>query len=227
MPITPEELAAAAAGAVAAGAEAVHVHPRGADGSESLAGEDIGAAVRAIRARCSSTLIGVSTGLWITAGDPGVRLAAVRAWADLSSVDRPDFASVNLSETGFGAVAEALLAVGIGVEAGVWSVGDADALAASGIAGRCDRVLVEIIDAPARGATEAASAVLSRLDGLNVPGQWLVHGEGEATWPLVAMAARLGLATRIGLEDTVVSPGGHLVRDNAELVRLALEHWPS
>ncbi len=36
-PATPAELAAAAEGAVAAGAEAVHVHPRAGNGAESLA----------------------------------------------------------------------------------------------------------------------------------------------------------------------------------------------
>ena len=48
-PATPAELAAEAVGAVAAGAEAVHVHPSDATGRESLAADDIGAAVTAIR----------------------------------------------------------------------------------------------------------------------------------------------------------------------------------
>ena len=49
MPLTPAEVAASAAAAVEAGAEAVHVHPRGADGAESLEAGDIAAAVAALR----------------------------------------------------------------------------------------------------------------------------------------------------------------------------------
>ena len=50
----------------------------------------------------------------------------------------------------------------------------------------------------------------------------LLHGEGESCWPLVAHAAREGLPTRIGLEDTTAGPDGEPVSGNAELVQLAL-----
>ncbi|MER6583093.1 3-keto-5-aminohexanoate cleavage protein, partial [Nonomuraea sp. NPDC001023] len=43
-------------------------------------------------------------------------------------------------------------------------------------------------------------------------------GEGPATWPLVAEAVRRGLATRIGLEDTLLDPDGGPAEDNAALV---------
>ena len=42
-------------------------------------------------------------------------------------------------------------------------------------------------------------------------------------WPLVAQAAREGLPTRIGLEDTLAGPDGGPASGNAELVRCALE----
>jgi uncharacterized protein (DUF849 family) len=41
----------------------------------------------------------------------------------------------------------------------------------------------------------------------------------------VAHAGRLGLPTRIGLEDTTVGPAGEPVTDNADLVRRALTVW--
>jgi uncharacterized protein (DUF849 family) len=227
VPVTPRELAAATAGAVAAGAEAVHLHPRDESGAESLAAADIGPAVRAVRRGCPAIPVGVSTGLWITGGDPEARLAAVESWAALPAAERPGFASVNVSEPGFGAVAESLLASEIEVEAGVWSVADAEALAVSGLAGRCARLLVEIIDVPAVDAENIATAVLARLDDLGVPGPRLLHGEGDATWPLVALAGRLGLPTRIGLEDTVTDPAGRAAADNAGLVRAALALWAS
>src|SRR5262250_3343211 len=83
VPVTPAELAASAAGAVAAGAEAVHMHTRGVDGQESLRAEDVAAAVTAVRQACPGTPVGVTTGLWVTAGDAAAHHAAVAGWASL------------------------------------------------------------------------------------------------------------------------------------------------
>jgi uncharacterized protein (DUF849 family) len=226
VPVTPAELAQSAAGAVAAGAEAVHLHPRGGDGKESLLADHIGAAVAAVREACPGVPVGVSTGLWITGGDPEARRAAVAEWAALPGAARPDFASVNLSEAGSIELADVLGAGGIGAEAGVWSVADAAALAESGSQTRWLRVLVEIVKVPAAtDAVTAANEVLTKLDDLGVTAPRLLHGEGETCWPLVAQAGRLRLPTRIGLEDTTVSPDGAPVSSNAELTALALGVW--
>ncbi|HEV7897322.1 MAG TPA: 3-keto-5-aminohexanoate cleavage protein [Planosporangium sp.] len=221
VPVTPDELAVAAAAAVAAGAEAVHLHPRGSDGAESLHPDDVAAAVSAVRRACPATPIGVSTGLWITENDHVARSALVAGWAPLPGPARPDFASVNLSETGAHPLADLLRDAGIGVEAGVWSVADADRIAPTG----WWRILVEMIEVPAGAAVAAAERVLRRLDERGVRGPRLLHGEGSACWPLVAHAGRLGLPTRVGLEDTVHGPGGEAVADNGELVRLGLAVW--
>jgi len=225
VPVTPAELALSAAAAVAAGAEAVHVHPRGADGRESLRAADIGAAVAAIRDACPGVPVGVSTGLWITGGDPEAREAAVAEWASLPAAARPDFASVNLSEPGPGLLAGVLGAAGIEAEAGVWSVEDVETLVATGPGAGWFRILVEIMRPPARGAAATADKVLGALAEAGVPQPRLLHGEGQTCWPLVAHAGRRGLPTRIGLEDTAVRPDGGLARSNAELVRLALDAW--
>jgi len=50
----------------------------------------------------------------------------------------------------------------------------------------------------------------------------LLHGEGDGCWPLIRYAGRLGVATRIGLEDTVAGPDGGPAGGNGDLVRLAL-----
>jgi uncharacterized protein (DUF849 family) len=94
VPVTPGELACSAAAAVAAGAEAVHLRPRRADGRESLLSAEVAAAVTAVREACPARPVGVSTGLWITGGDPGARRPAIAAWAGLPVAARPDFASV-------------------------------------------------------------------------------------------------------------------------------------
>jgi uncharacterized protein (DUF849 family) len=208
-PATPAELATAGAAAVEVGAEALHVHPRSAAGLESLAADDVGAALTAIRAACPGVPVGVSTGLWITGGDAARRAALVAGWQV-----RPDFASVNVHEEGFADLVRHLAAAGVGVEAGVWSPAGVDRLAGLPV----DRVLVEIVGTPAADAVPAADAIGSTTERL-------LHGEEEACWPLVAYAGLLGLPTRIGLEDTLTLPDGTVAADNAVLVRRALRLW--
>jgi uncharacterized protein (DUF849 family) len=224
VPVTPAELARDAAAAVAAGAEAIHLHARGPDGAESVTAADVGAAVAAVRAACPGTPVGVSTGLWITHGDAAARHAAVAGWAGLDSAARPDFASVNVSEAGWAGVARVLGAAAIAVEAGVWSAADVPVLAAAGLPQPPLRILVEIMGVPAPAAPRAAEAILRALDASAVHGlPRLLHGEGGSCWPLVAHAAREGLPTRIGLEDTLAGPDGEPASGNAELVRCALD----
>jgi uncharacterized protein (DUF849 family) len=225
VPLTPAELVAAAAAAVSAGAEAVHLHPRDPRGVESLLAADVGAAVAAVRQGCPTVAVGVSTGLWISGGDVAARLTMVRDWAALPAAARPDFASVNLAEPGVADLAGLLRSVGVGVEAGVWSPADAQALAAAGDPDSWLRILVEVTDTPAACAVDAAEAILRRLDEVGTTAPRLLHGEGAACWPLIAHAGRVGLPTRIGLEDTTTGPTGEPPSDNAELVRLALATW--
>jgi len=72
VPVTPSELAAAAAEAVTAAAEAVHLHPRAGDGAESLAAADIGAAVAVVRRACPGIPVGVSASAWPPARMTGI-----------------------------------------------------------------------------------------------------------------------------------------------------------
>jgi uncharacterized protein (DUF849 family) len=225
VPVTPAELAAAAAGAAAAGAEAIHLHPRDASGRESLLAADVGAAVAAVRQACPGVPVGVTTGLWVTGGDPAARQAAVAGWVALPAAARPHFASVNLGEAGAADLPGVLAAAGIGAEAGVWSAADADRLAAAGPAAGWLWLMVEISGVPAAGAVSAADAVLRRLDELGVTLPRLLHGAGESCWPLISHAGRLGIPARAGLEDTLVGPGGRPVSGNAELMELALTAW--
>jgi uncharacterized protein (DUF849 family) len=224
VPVSPAQLAAAAARAVAAGAEAVHMHPRGLDGRESLRAADVGAAVAAVRAACPGTPVGVTTGLWV-AGDVWTRRDEVMSWADLDNGQRPDFASVNVGEEGWQELTVVLADAGIGAEAGVWSVADAEATASFEPSADWLRILVEVEGATSATATMRADEILDVLYAARLAAPILLHGEDDGCWPLVAHAGRLGLATRIGLEDVLTGPDGRDVPDNAELVRLALVEW--
>jgi uncharacterized protein (DUF849 family) len=232
LPVAPPQLAEAASGAVAAGAEAVHLHPRGADGRESLWPADVAAAVAAVRAACPGLPVGVTSGLWAAADTAGGRAAAARsrqqqvaAWAELDASQRPDFASLNLSEEGWQQLAATLAAAGIGVEAGVWSVADADRIAGYQPPGGWLRIMVEVSGVGADEAVGYADEILTRLATTAPGARPLLHGEDVSCWPLLAHAGRLGLPTRVGLEDVTVGPDGQPVGGNADLVRLGLELW--
>lgn len=224
LPVTPAQLADAAAAATAAGAEAVHLHPRADDGRESLVAADVGAAVAAVRAACPGIPVGVTTGLW-AAADAATRQEQVAAWSHLGDLARPDFASLNLVEEGWQQLAATLSAAGIGVEAGIWSVADVTALASYRPPAGWLRIMVEVSGVTAAEAPQFADQILAGLAQLAPDTAVLLHGERESCWPLIEHAGRLGLPTRIGLEDVTVGPAGQPVADNAELVRLAIGVW--
>jgi uncharacterized protein (DUF849 family) len=208
MPITAPELAADARACVEAGAGAIHMHPRDGDGRESLAAEVIDATVREVRAACGVP-VGVSTGAWIEP-DLERRLALISQWTE------PDYASVNISEDGWQEVVRALRERGIGVEAGVWSVEDARALKESGLASDLTRSLIEPVDVRASEAVALVAAIRGEVGG-----SILQHGDGEATWILIEDAARNGLDTRVGLEDTLEDMNEALVRRAMSFIRAA------
>lgn len=99
----------------------------------------------------------------------------------------------------------ALIQAGVGIEAGVWTVEDAERLAASGLGEQITRILVEPVDAGAN-ALEAVDDIHRALDSCGLTAPRLQHGDGEATWVLLTDAVRRGLDTRIGLEDTLYEP---------------------
>ena len=116
---------------------------------------------------------------------------------------------------------EALLDAGVAIEAGVWSVDDAELLARSGLMDRVFRVLVEPVDLRQNEAVRFVGEIHRTLDELGVRAPRLQHGDGEATWVLIRDAVARGLDTRVGLEDTFFEPDGRRTRGNAGLVSAA------
>lgn len=216
IPLSPSDLALDARRAVDAGAAALHVHPRLPDGSETLDPEACDAAVRAIREACPRVPVGLTTGAWIEP-DRRRRLDLIGGWQA-----GPDFASVNFSEDGAIDVCRLLLRLGVGVEAGIWTLEDAELLIESGLADRCLRVLVEPDDEEPQAAVDRARAIDETLARAGVRLPQMHHGLGRATWAVLDAALERGRDIRIGLEDTLVLPGGERGRDNAELVAAAV-----
>lgn len=212
LPVTPAAQARAAVDCRRAGAESVHAHVRDGGGRETLAAAAVDELLQALRSAAPGLPVGLSTGAWIVP-DPAARLAQIRAWRE-----RPDFASVNFHEAGAADVAGALLAMGVGVEAGLISATAAKTLLASGVASRCLRILLEPQDEGLPDALATAGAIERVIDQARLAVPRLLHGTNATSWPLVAEAGKRGYQSRIGLEDTLLLPDGRIAPDNAALV---------
>jgi uncharacterized protein (DUF849 family) len=217
LPVTPGQLARAAAGAAAAGADGVHLHPKTPDAADTLDPSAVEAAVAAVRAAVPGIQVGVTTGLWAAPGR-SERERLVREWSGLAA--RPDVASVNWNEDGSPRLAELLLDGGIGVEAGIWTVDAARSFAGWPRRDQVTRVLVEATAAEPSLAVREAREIAAVLVG-GAP--LLVHGQDAAAWPVLGWAVTAGHAIRIGLEDALALPDGSPAPDNAALVAAAAE----
>jgi uncharacterized protein (DUF849 family) len=214
LPVAPQQLAAEAVAAHQAGAKAVHMHPKTADGVDSLLAEHVDAAVDAVRHAVPGLPLGVTTGYWALP-DADARLRAVDGWSVL-----PDFASVNWHEPGSEDLARLLLSKGLGVEVGIFHAEAAESWAASEIAQHCMRVMIEL---GGDGDVATADDLLSRVLAAGSPAPVLLHGLDESCWPLLEHAGVRGVQTRIGMEDTLLLPDGSTTSGNAALVAAAVQ----
>jgi len=213
VPVTLEQLVADAVACQRAAASSVHLHPRRpGDGAESLAAESHDSVVAAIRSACPGLEISCSTQEDIDLGGAADRVAAVRAWTS-----PPDLVSLNLVEDGAIALGSALLDRGIGIEAGVFTLADAEALLSAPWAGDVHRVLVEVVyEHDDAAAVALAEQIDARVAGLGRPRLW--HGDARATWAVVDAGLAAGRDVRVGLEDTLIGRDGGQAPGNAAQV---------
>jgi uncharacterized protein (DUF849 family) len=217
VPCSPQELAAAAKDSVAAGAGAAHFHVRAADGRETVDADDVARAVSAVRAAIPGVPFGVSTGLWMVR-DARERHEKVTAWKTF-----PDFASVNFNEEGGIALAELLLAKGIGVEAGMGSVLATEKFLESKLASRCRWMLLEPEHQEMGDALAVVEDIEARLKRASITLPIILHGLNRTAWDFIEVAARRGYGTRIGFEDVLTLPDGSQAKGNGDLVAEAVK----
>ncbi|HEY5197048.1 MAG TPA: 3-keto-5-aminohexanoate cleavage protein [Solirubrobacteraceae bacterium] len=220
VPVTLEQLVADSAACSAAGATSVHLHPRrAADGVESLAPETHDAVVAAVRAAVPTLEISCSTQEDIDLGGAADRSTAIRLWKC-----PPDVVSLNLCEAGVIELGSALVDAGIGIEAGVFTLDDADALLAAPWARGIHRVLVEVIfEHDDDEAVRLARAIDERVAVLGRPRLW--HGDARANWAVVDAGLAAGVDVRVGLEDTLIGrDGGPAPANAAQVARTIAAH---
>jgi uncharacterized protein (DUF849 family) len=217
IPRTPSELAAEGRAAVEAGSQILHLHPYDDAGAETLAAAPCAAALHAVRDACPGIPISLSTSQDIEA-DPRRRLELVAGWTEL-----PELVTANQGEPGILELCEHLIGRGVGIEAGLLTLGDAQAFVAAGIADRCVRAMVEPLDAEPAAAVAHAATMEHVLADAGITLEQVHHGDGVATWHVMRRGASRGHGIRVGLEDTTVLPDGRRPAGNAELVRAAAE----
>jgi uncharacterized protein (DUF849 family) len=213
LPTSQDSIVAEAVASVAAGAQELHIHPRDSQGRESLAPQVVDPLMAALRDRLPGTAIGLSTGAWIERNEDR-RLICLGGWRVL-----PDYVSVNLSEAGAPGVVEKMFRLGVGVEAGLASVADAERLLALDLRRLALRVLIEIEEQETEKALATADAVRAVLARGGIGKPILLHGADATVWPLARHALAHRLSIRLGLEDGRDLPDGRPAADNAELIR--------
>lgn len=217
LPFTAIEIARDAALAVAAGARELHIHPRGPDGRETLEPDHIAATLLAVRSAVPGIPVGLSTHWRIPPGGLS-RQEPIRRWTTL-----PDYVSINLIEEDAEDLIALVLGRGIGVEAGLWSVSDAQRFVSLGDAEKCLRILIEINEQDIAEGLRAAGGIQAVLREAGSTLPILMHGDEASVWPIYREAMARGFDSRIGLEDGNLLPSGRMARDNAELIRAALD----
>jgi uncharacterized protein (DUF849 family) len=222
VPQSPEELALDAAQVVAAGVAELHVHPRGADGTETLDPTDIARALTVIRAKVPGIPVGISTREGIRA-DARRGFDQMKAWRVL-----PDYVSVNLNEEDAPEIMALMRAKGIGIEAGLATVADAQRFAALPGVTDCLRVLVEIdFEEDVQQALDLADDIMRILADNRVLLPILLHGFNQTVWPLYRKSLKLKVDARLGFEDGIHLPDGRIAADNRGIILAARAFAPA
>ncbi|WP_018990413.1 3-keto-5-aminohexanoate cleavage enzyme [Aromatoleum toluclasticum] len=221
LPITPDEIARAAAECAAAGASIVHVHARRPDGTPTQDKAIYAEIIDKIRARCD-VIVQVSTG-----GAVGMTAAERLAPVEL----RPEMATLSMGSVNFGddvflnppADMEHFLhtmkELRVKPEFEIFDAGMLHSLQRWVKKGLVDDpVHVDfVLGIPGAMAGTPDSLMFLRSQ-LPAEATWTVAGIGAAQLPLGAMAIALGGHVRVGFEDNVWYRKGVLATSNAQLV---------
>ncbi|GEM_PF-305067 len=251
VPYRPAEVATEARACAHAGASVVHIHARAMDGGWSAEVSWYVEALRRIRDAAPDLLVSITSirpaGVPVSAQlDLLAALSAAPATRpDLMSVNLGHIATWERAPGGGRRTAhypndyedvvrllDACRQLGITPEFGLMDIGflsNAVALDRDGLLGDWGWFLLEL-DSPAfgDGAQVAPSTTenypfLARLLRQRFPNAvWAAHGNGLATYEIVAAAIEEGTHVRVGFEDCVSLPDGRLTPGNAALVDWAV-----
>lgn len=221
LPTSPEEIAAAAAGAHEAGAAIVHVHLRDVDGRPT-ADLEIARRTVGLIGQASPALIQLSTGVGLGVPyEDRVRLVETR----------PRMATLNVCSMTFGAgeflnppdgvrrLAARMRELEVKPELEIYDTGHLDVALALHSEGLLAEPLQFSIVLGVRGGAPATAESLLGMVRRMPPGAiWQVIGIGRANLQMTAIGLALGGNARTGMEDTLMVRRGEPATSNAQLV---------
>lgn len=226
LPVTPEEIASAAARSAEAGAAIVHVHLRDEQGRPTADTEVGSRTLGLIGERCDA-LVQLSTGVGL-----GVPYAERAALVEL----RPRMASLNVCSMTFGSgeflnppdavrrLTYRMGELGVKPELEVYDTGHLEVALELARDGLLEAPLQFSVVMGVRGGMAASPENLVRVvAGLPNDAVWQIVAVGRAHLSLLTLAVSLGGNARTGLEDTLLLRRGVRAPDNATLVRRAIE----
>jgi uncharacterized protein (DUF849 family) len=221
LPTTPREIAAAAAGAHAAGAAVVHVHVRDEHGRPTAELELARRTVGLIEDACPA-LIQLST---------GVGLEVPFEQRERLIEARPRMATLNVCSMTFGAgefrnppdgvrrLAARMRELDVKPELEIYDTGHLDAALALHAEGLLAEPLqFSFVLGVRGGASATAENLLAMIRRLPERSVWQVIAIGRANLELTAIGLALGGNARTGMEDTLLLRRGVRARSNAQLV---------
>jgi 3-keto-5-aminohexanoate cleavage enzyme len=237
IPYTPEEYAAEARRIVDEGGTMIHIHARKVDGTPSYEIEDFAAISDAIRAEVGDrVIVNFSTG---TIGVPVEKrieyLRACRpevAALNMGSMNyakysraRKDFVFKMVFANPFDEIIELLRAMNeldIKPEHECFDVGHVGSLAPLIDMGVLRQPLhVDCVMGVVGGIPPTARNLAAMVENIPQPAHWGVIGISRDQWMLVSAALTLGGSIRVGLEDNLYLPDGHMATSNGELIAKA------
>ena len=221
LPITPQEIIAAAVECCEAGAAIIHIHVRDAEGNATQDAHLFREVVEGIRARCD-VITQVSTGgaVWMTADE---RLQSIEC--------RPDMATLTTGTVNFGegvfmnnrqlveTFARRLQNYGIVPEIEIFDVGMIDeAMRLQRMGLITEPLHFDFVMGVPGGIGADAAHLIHMVRSLPVGSTWSVAGMGRHQLTLGTIALAMGGNVRVGFEDNIYYRKGQLAQTNAELV---------
>jgi 3-keto-5-aminohexanoate cleavage enzyme len=237
IPYTPAEYAAEARRIVDEGGVMIHIHARTPDGTPSYEVEDFMAISDAIREEVGDeVIVNFSTG---TIGVPlAKRIEYLRAC-------RPEVAALNMGSMNYAKYSrsrkqfvfnmvfanpfdeiiellEAMNELAIKPEHECFDVGHVGSLEPLIDMGVLHTPLhVDCVMGVVGGIPPSAFNLAAMVANIPDGSHWGVIGISRDQWMLVAAALTLGGSIRVGLEDNLYLPDGHMARSNGELIAKA------
>jgi uncharacterized protein (DUF849 family) len=237
IPYTPAEYAAEARRIVDEGGTMIHIHARKVDGTPSYEVEDFQAISDAIRAEVGEAVI-----INFSTGTIGV---AVAKRIEYLRACRPEVAALNMGSMNYAKYSrtrkdfvfkavfanpfeeiiellEAMNELHIKPEHECFDVGHVGSLAPLIDMGVLKPPLhVDCVMGVVGGIPPTARNLAAMVDNIPQPAHWGVIGISRDQWMLVSAALTLGGSIRVGLEDNLYLPDGHMASSNGELIAKA------